>query len=73
MDLDLVEIVCGGFMGNPLKQVNSVNKKLHSPNGPAHTWLDGDFIWCLHGEKHRYYGNARRNGEWYLHGRWIKT
>ena len=40
----------------------------HRPNGPAMLWWDGDWTWCLNGERHRYYGASSPSGRWYVHG-----
>jgi hypothetical protein len=49
-----------------------VNGALHRVNGPARTWDDGDYMWCLNGKSHRYYGPQNLNTAWWIHHERIK-
>jgi len=55
--------------------VYKLHDEVHRSDGPAICWNDGDFMWCLHGLKHRYYGsycNYSNSGMWRIHGVMVK-
>lgn len=66
------------FGGNssvePIEHHYNENKYFHRTNGPAILWTDGDYLWCINGRRHRYYGPALKwaSSYWYINGARIK-
>lgn len=45
----------------------------HRTNGPAYIFKSSDtWEWWLYGKNHRYYGPTITNGNWAIHGKWVK-
>ena len=49
-------------------RLKSTIHTLYRPNGPAIIWRNGEWGWFLFDNWHRYYGPARRYGDWWIHG-----
>ena len=45
----------------------------HRANGPAVIYYDGQFLWYLNDQCHRYYGPATSTNEWWLNNDYIKV
>jgi hypothetical protein len=49
------------------------DNRLHRADGPAKMWADGDYVWYINGQRHRYYGPQNQYQSWWIHDERIKN
>lgn len=58
-----------------IRRKSDSSMELHCTNGPAIDFRDNEWVWRLHGLRHRYYGPSDKFGStafWFIHDEYIK-